>query len=187
MGLCTYICWSHAPDPSIDESTYTVMSSVQGCGTRVFDYCTEIPLVDVARRAQPIWMDPLPLPLPDDPLILPSERPPNSRPCSGRVSGLRGQLLSRRESEPLSLLHSSSSHLPTCLDDHTPRLKTAVSTVETAKISDYFLTPHVSSSSSSRCCPRAVFPFPCSPLAQTHASSFPLWTAVGMEKERGLR
>ena len=117
------------------------MSSVQGCGTRVFDYCTEIPLVDVARRVQPIWMDPLPLPLSGDPLILPSERPPNSRPCSGRVSGLRGQLLSRRESEPLSLLHSSSSHLPTCLDDHTPRLKTAVSTVEAAKISDYFLTP----------------------------------------------
>ena len=117
------------------------MSSVQGCGTRVFDYCTEIPLVDVARRAQPIWMDPLPLPLPDDPLILPPERPPNSRPCSGRVSGLRGQLLSRRESEPLSLLHSSSSHLPTCLDDHTPRLKTAVSTVDTANISDQFLKP----------------------------------------------
>lgn len=106
-------------------------TSVQGCGTRVFDYCTEIPLVDVAKRAQPIWMDSLPLPVPDDPLIPPLERPPNSRPCSGRVSGLRGQLLNRRESEPVSLLHSSSSHLPTCLDDHTPRLKTAVSTVET--------------------------------------------------------
>lgn len=111
-------------------------TSVQGCGTRVFDYCTEIPLVDMAKRAQPVWMDslPLPPPVPDDPLIPPLERPPNTRPCSGRVSGLRGQLLSRRESEPVSLLHSSSLHLPTCLDDHTPRLKTAVSAVETTKL-----------------------------------------------------
>ena len=139
MGMYTHMLVSCPRPKGVNETA--IMSSVQGCGTRVFDYCTEIPLVDVARRAQPIWMDSLPLPLPDDPLILPPERPPNSRPCSGRVSGLRGQLLSRRESEPLSLLHSSSSHLPTCLDDHTPRLKTAVSTVEAAKISDQFLKP----------------------------------------------
>ena len=163
-------------------------TSVQGCGTRVFDYCTEIPLVDVAKRAQPIWMDSLPLPVPDDPLIPPLERPPNSRPCSGRVSGLRGQLLNRRESEPVSLLHSSSSHLPTCLDDHTPRLKTAVSTVEATRL----LSEHEDSethivSSPYRCCPRAVVPFPCSPRAQTPVSSYPLWTAIRMERERQLR
>lgn len=101
--------------------------SVQGCGTQVFDYCTEISLGGGTTRAEPIWMDSTPLPVLDDPLT-PPRRPPSSRPCSGRMSGLRGQLLSQRESEPPSLFRSSSSsHLPTCFDDHPPRLKTAVS------------------------------------------------------------
>lgn len=101
--------------------------SVQGCGTQVFDYCTEISLGGDTTRARPIWMDSTPLPSLNDPLT-PPKRPPSSRPSSGRMSGLRGQLLSQRESEPPSLFRSSSSsHLPTCFDDHPPRLKTAVS------------------------------------------------------------
>ncbi len=68
-----------------------------------------------------------------DPFLL---HPPPSRPTSGRLSGLRGQLLSRQRSEPdpPSLRSSSDTHLPTFLDHSSStqpasdlRLKTAVS------------------------------------------------------------
>ena len=64
--------------------------------------------------------------LDSDPLAVPP-----ARPSSGRVSGLRGQLLSRQggAATPLAtpLRSSSDPHLPTFLDDQPPRLKTAVS------------------------------------------------------------